>query len=148
VTTPPWTEDDSAELDRRIRAMRQAERRERGKGSSPVTGTEARQALAAGNRYITDLPTINAGRRRSGFNAEPPPAPLYPALVVPGQDLHPPQPTPAPEPPKPKSRRSKPRQTRGGRWVGVVNLNKRRYGRTFDTEQEAQDFIDKIREGM
>jgi hypothetical protein len=145
TTPPPWTDDDSAALDQQVRALRQAERRERGKGSSPVTGTEARQALAAGTRYVTTFPSpINGGRKRPGFNTEPPPAPLYPALLVPGQSTA--QPNQPPESPPRKGRQSKPRQRPNGRWVGVVNIDKRRYGKTFDTEHEAQDFIDKIKE--
>jgi hypothetical protein len=142
--SPLWTDEDSDALDAQVRALRQAERRARSKkGTPPVTLQEAKQAVAAGTRYTTTLlPTINAGRKRPGMNTNPPPAPLHPALIVPGQA--PPSPS-TPEPPRRRTRRpGKPKQQPNGRWHAVINIRHRRYGKTFDTEPEAQEWLDQM----
>jgi hypothetical protein len=134
-----WTEADSDALDRQIREMRKPRRQ-----PPPVGAEEARRVVAAGTRYIaSELPVINGAGRRPGLNTKPPPVPLHPALVVQGQ---PPKPEPPPTPLRSRPGRQPrvyPARGESGRWTarsGYLDAGQR----TFDTEAEAQAWLDQL----
>jgi hypothetical protein len=91
-----------------------------------VTHAESRRAVAAGTRYITDLPTpFTGGRPRH-------------------QPARTPEPTTPTEQGPTNNRRPTPRYTKSGRWTVISKRGGKWKQRTFDTEAEAQAWLDQM----
>jgi hypothetical protein len=132
MTLPPWDPD---EYDRKIKALRKPQQQPR----APIGTGESRRIVAAGTQYIArELPSLNGGWRRAGFRADPPPAPLYPALRP--KPPEPGQPTPAPpDSPPPRTPTGNVRQRPNGNWLARCRRLKRQ--KRFPTEAEAQAWL-------
>jgi hypothetical protein len=116
-----WTEADSRDLDREVKALRQAERRER-------TGERAKQAKANGEPAQPKLTSTNdkSTKPRPGS-----------AAAMSRRAL-----TPKP-PPKPR-RPPRPKQMPSGRWLAVVKREGVQKQKTFDTPAQAEAWIDQL----
>ncbi|WP_395690674.1 hypothetical protein [Nocardioides sp.] len=123
-----WTSDDSDALDRAVRESRKRERAERAGIAPPVTRDEAKRVTAAGSRYIGPLPEIGpAGGRPRRRKAPVPAQDSQAARSLPGRPL-------------------RPRPRPNGRWLAVINRSGTRRERTFNTEAEAQAWLNTMKE--
>lgn len=133
----PWTEDDSRALDAEVRALRAADRRERAGTPAPVTQSEARGHGRRRARTDEDVKRRKKVARAMQVRAEREAnraarSETYKAnrSKRPGRDRWP-----------------RPKQKPNGRWLAEITDAGQFYSKTFDTEPEAQEWLDSITGG-
>jgi hypothetical protein len=139
-----WTEADSRALDAEVRALRQADRRERSGMPAPVTQAESR---GYGTKRLTDEDVRRrkkvewAMRKRERREVEK-------AVQATAREAKKDERSETYKANRakrrPRVRMPKPKQKPNGRWLAETTIGGRKRGKTFDTEQDAQAWLDQL----